>query len=86
MMRNPMNIAVRLSLLAFAILGAAGAHAATTVTPGVLKVGMEITYPPFESYDEQKNVVGSDPNWRDYSPNIWTSRPTSLTPNFPTCF
>jgi len=61
MMRNPINHAVRLTLLAVALLGAAGAHAATTVTPGVLKVGMEITYPPFESYDEHKNVVGSDP-------------------------
>ncbi|MCS3510113.1 polar amino acid transport system substrate-binding protein [Pseudomonas grimontii] len=61
MMRNPINNAVRLTLLAVALLGATGAHAATTVTPGVLKVGMEITYPPFESYDEHKNVVGSDP-------------------------
>ncbi|WP_152224324.1 ABC transporter substrate-binding protein [Pseudomonas sp. SCB32] len=26
-----------------------------------LKIGMEITYPPFESYDENNNIVGSDP-------------------------
>ena len=60
-MRNKKNIAVRLTVLAAAVFGATLAHAATTVTPGVLKVGMEITYPPFESYDEKKNVVGSDP-------------------------
>jgi polar amino acid transport system substrate-binding protein len=60
-MRNKNNTAVRLSVLAVALLGATVAHAATTVTPGQFKVGMEITYPPFESYDKDKNVVGSDP-------------------------
>lgn len=60
-MRNKKNIAVRLTVLAAAVFGATLAHAASTVTPGVFKVGMEITYPPFESYDEKKNVVGSDP-------------------------
>ncbi|MEE4230793.1 ABC transporter substrate-binding protein [Pseudomonas viridiflava] len=37
------------------------AHAAPTATPGTLKVGMEISYPPFESYDGDK-VVGFDPD------------------------
>ncbi|MFJ3484730.1 ABC transporter substrate-binding protein [Pseudomonas sp. NPDC090202] len=64
-MRNTLNTVVRLSVLATAVLGASVfgtvAQAATTVTPGQFKVGMEITYPPFESYDEKKNVVGSDP-------------------------
>ncbi|MBD9564147.1 transporter substrate-binding domain-containing protein [Pseudomonas sp. PDM09] len=50
----------KLSLLA-AGLFCANAAFASTATPGVLKVGMEITYPPFESYDADKNVVGSDP-------------------------
>lgn len=27
-----------------------------------LSIGMEITYPPFESYDENQNVVGFDPD------------------------
>ena len=45
-MRNKKNIAVRLTVLAAAVFGATLAHAASTVTPGVFKVGMEITYPP----------------------------------------
>ena len=60
-MRNKNNTAVRLTVLAAAVFGATLAHAATTVTPGQFKVGMEITYPPFESYDKDKSVVGSDP-------------------------
>ena len=51
----------RLSLLTAGLL-CAGAAFASTATPGELKVGMEITYPPFESYDANKNVVGSDPD------------------------
>lgn len=47
-----------LSLLSLALLGSA--HAAPTATAGTLKVGMEISYPPFESYDGDK-VVGFDP-------------------------
>ncbi|NWA02101.1 ABC transporter substrate-binding protein [Pseudomonas gingeri] len=50
----------RLTLIATGLLCAGSAFAATA-TPGQLKVGMEITYPPFESYDAEKNVVGSDP-------------------------
>lgn len=34
---------------------------AQTMTPGVLKVGLEATYPPFESYDGDK-IVGFDPD------------------------
>ncbi|WP_163004018.1 transporter substrate-binding domain-containing protein, partial [Pseudomonas viridiflava] len=52
-----------LSRFAASILGlalfAGAAHAAPTATPGTLKVGMEISYPPFESYDGDK-VVGFD--------------------------
>ncbi|WPP00538.1 ABC transporter substrate-binding protein [Pseudomonas sp. HR96] len=47
-----------LTLLATAMLCAASGFAADKP----LKVGMEITYPPFESYDADKNVVGSDPD------------------------
>ncbi|WP_434677029.1 ABC transporter substrate-binding protein [Pseudomonas sp. R1-18] len=52
------------SLAAPLIIGAAlfagSVQAAPTATPGTLKVGMEISYPPFESYDGDK-VVGFDP-------------------------
>ncbi|NWE49217.1 ABC transporter substrate-binding protein [Pseudomonas gingeri] len=51
----------RLTLVATGLLCAGSVFAAATTTPGQLKVGMEITYPPFESYDAEKNVVGSDP-------------------------
>ncbi|KPA89085.1 amino acid ABC transporter substrate-binding protein, PAAT family [Pseudomonas asplenii] len=50
-----------LTLLATTLFCTASAFAAATATPGQLKIGMEITYPPFESYDSDKNVVGSDP-------------------------
>lgn len=49
-----------LTLIATSLLCTSAAFA-STATPGQLKVGMEITYPPFESYDADKNVVGSDP-------------------------
>ena len=49
---------------AFAMTGAFAQTPANAVTlaPGQFKVGMEITYPPFESYDGDK-VVGSDPDF-----------------------
>lgn len=47
-------------VLGATLLGTVQNAAAVTATPGQLKVGMEITYPPFESYDGDK-VVGSDP-------------------------
>lgn len=37
------------------------ASAAELLSPGTLKVGMEVTYPPFESYDGDK-IVGFDPD------------------------
>ncbi len=54
------NKTMRLSLIAAGLLCGSAAFASTAI-PGQLKVGMEITYPPFESYDADKNVVGSDP-------------------------
>ena len=41
-------------------ISSANALAANTLTEGKMTVGMEITYPPFESYDGDK-VVGFDP-------------------------
>lgn len=49
------------TLIAAAIgLSSTSALAASTLTEGKINVGMEITYPPFESYDGDK-VVGFDP-------------------------
>ena len=39
------------------------AQAAELLTEGVFKVGMEVTYPPFESYDSNNNIVGIDPEF-----------------------
>lgn len=58
------RIAARLLL---AMVAAAAAHVtahaqtvAATLTPGQLKIGMEISYPPFESYAGNE-IVGVDP-------------------------
>ena len=49
------------TLIAAAIgMSSVSTMAATTLTEGKMTVGMEITYPPFESYDGDK-VVGFDP-------------------------
>lgn len=37
--------------------------AGSGLTEGVFKVGMEVTYPPFESYDSNNNIVGIDPEF-----------------------
>ncbi|MDY7530900.1 transporter substrate-binding domain-containing protein [Pseudomonas sp. Bout1] len=50
----------RAALFTASLLCIGQSQADVTATPGVLKIGMEITYPPFESYDGDK-VVGSDP-------------------------
>lgn len=49
-----------LSVFATGIMAQA-ALAGTTLSNGTLKVGMEISYPPFESYEGDK-VVGFDPD------------------------
>ena len=54
-MKNNKKNLLSLAILAAGMLGASVSMAATDT----LKVGMEITYPPFESYDKDKNVVGS---------------------------
>ena len=51
-----------LSVILLGSLACAAQAEVKTVTPGVLKVGMDITYPPFESFDGDK-VVGSDPDF-----------------------
>ncbi len=51
----------RTALAALVGLGCLASAQAQTMTPGVLKVGLEATYPPFESYDGDK-IVGFDPD------------------------
>ncbi|MFI8480702.1 transporter substrate-binding domain-containing protein [Pseudomonas sp. NPDC078700] len=54
--------ALRMTGLTAALVASGLSYAdVTTTTPGQFKVGMDITYPPFESYDGDK-VVGSDPD------------------------
>lgn len=64
-MTNNKNTLLRMTVLAAGMLSASLSMAATDT----FKVGMEITYPPFESYDKDKNVVGSTRNW----PPPWPS-------------
>ncbi|MBX8498178.1 ABC transporter substrate-binding protein [Pseudomonas cichorii] len=59
-MQNTTLSRLATSVLGLSLLLAGSAQAAPTATPGTLKVGMEISYPPFESYDGDK-VVGFDP-------------------------
>lgn len=67
MMNSMRNVRRGLTAIAIStamtLIGATAFGQATSATlePGQLKVGMEITYPPFESYDGDK-VVGSDPD------------------------
>ena len=51
----------RNALAALVGLGCLAGAQAQTMAPGVLKVGLEPTYPPFESYDGDK-IVGFDPD------------------------
>lgn len=51
----------RTALAALVGLGCLASAQAQTMAPGVLKVGLEPTYPPFESYDGDK-IVGFDPD------------------------
>lgn len=51
----------RTALAVLVGLGCLAGAQAQTMAPGVLKVGLEATYPPFESYDGDK-IVGFDPD------------------------
>ncbi|MFF7710845.1 transporter substrate-binding domain-containing protein [Pseudomonas sp. NPDC007930] len=74
---------IRLSLLAAGLLCCHAGFAAVTATPGELKVGMEITYPPFESYDADKNVVGSDPELSHALAKAMGSKASFVDTKFP---
>lgn len=77
--------------LSLSALMSVNATADNLLTAGTLKVGMEITYPPFESYDGDK-VVGFDPEVSallgeqigavpEFSDNKFTSLILGLTSN-----
>lgn len=51
---------IRIGMLALACAGACATALAQPLVPGQLKVALEATYPPFESYDGGK-IVGFDP-------------------------
>lgn len=60
-MSRPIATFTRTALAALVGLGCLAGAQAQTMAPGVLKVGLEATYPPFESYDGDK-IVGFDPD------------------------
>lgn len=55
------NRAIQCITLAVSVAITAPVMAGVTKSPGVLKVAMEATYPPFGSYDDQQRIVGADP-------------------------
>ena len=55
---------------------------AQTMAPGQLKVGMEITYPPFESWQGDK-VVGFDPEVSDMLGRGIKAKPAFVDTKFP---
>lgn len=72
----------RIALLTAALLCSTQTLAAVTGTPGVLKIGMEITYPPFESYDGDK-IIGSDPDLIDSLARFLELKPQMIDTKFP---
>ncbi len=59
MWKKPCNCAIRLTLASLLSVGALSAQAAT-VKPGVLQVGTDLTYPPYNYFDAQKQPAGFD--------------------------
>ncbi|MBB3214795.1 polar amino acid transport system substrate-binding protein [Herbaspirillum sp. Sphag1AN] len=53
-----------------------------TSVPGQIKVGMEITYPPFESWQGDK-VVGFDPDVADMLGRVLKVKPSFVDTKFP---
>ncbi|BEV16259.1 ABC transporter substrate-binding protein [Herbaspirillum sp. DW155] len=53
-----------------------------TIVPGQLKVGMEITYPPFESWQGDK-VVGFDPEFAEMLGKVLKVKPAFVDTKFP---
>ncbi|MBC4047969.1 ABC transporter substrate-binding protein [Klebsiella pneumoniae] len=57
-------------------------QAAELLTEGVFKVGMEVTYPPFESYDSNNNIVGLDPEFATLIAEHLQAKPQLLDTKF----
>jgi polar amino acid transport system substrate-binding protein len=55
--RNMLSLAA----MTLSLFASCAALSTAAVAQDELKVGMEITYPPFESYDDNQKVVGVDP-------------------------
>jgi len=55
---------------------------AQTMVPGQIKVGMEITYPPFESWQGDK-VVGFDPDMAEMLGRQMKAKPSFVDTKFP---
>ncbi|MFS9548938.1 ABC transporter substrate-binding protein [Klebsiella pneumoniae] len=57
-------------------------QAAELLTEGVFKVGMEVTYPPFESYDSNNNIVGLDPEFASLIAQHLQAKPQLIDTKF----
>lgn len=72
---------VRAGLAALVGLGAFGFAHAQTLAPGAIKVALEATYPPFESYDGEK-IVGFDPDLTALLTREMKVKPTLIDTKF----
>lgn len=83
MMKTIRTASLNRSLLAVALAALLPVAAfAQTMAPGQIKVGMEITYPPFESWQGDK-VVGFDPDMAEMLGRVLKSKPAFVDTKFP---
>lgn len=84
MMKSKINKFLRRAAVAIALSGCVSnaAGAGPLLTPGVFKVGMEVTYPPFESYDSSNNIVGLDPDFAALIAAHMNARPQLIDTKF----
>ena len=84
MMKSKINKFLRRAAVAIALSGCVSnaAGAGPRLTPGVFKVGMEVTYPPFESYDSSNNIVGLDPDFAALIAAHMNARPQLIDTKF----
>lgn len=83
MMKTIRTASLNRSLLAVALAALLPVAAfAQTIVPGQIKVGMEITYPPFESWQGDK-VVGFDPDVAEMLGREMKTKPAFVDTKFP---
>lgn len=83
MMKTIATASLNRSLLAVALAALLPVAAfAQTMAPGQIKVGMEITYPPFESWQGDK-VVGFDPDVAEMLGRVIKAKPAFVDTKFP---